>query len=305
MQVKLQNKYLNGVLPAEGGTALKDIIALHRKEMTTRQALAAKFILESPREAAFLTASQLGERVGVSETTVLRLSKLLGFPGYQELRWALASQLMNHLSTLERAKDYEGTAGEDLFERALQKDLDALASARTNPPVQELRALGTALKDAGAVYLAGYRSSYALVYYLSFYLSWILPNVKTVSLHMPFEMLSNAPKNALVLGISFPRYSTWTVNVLSQAKDLGLTTAAVTSDLSSPLADRADLVLSVPYKPISFIDSFAAPMSLLNCLILSVAEHLGEKKTEILERLESHWKEEGIYTASRGRNRTK
>ena len=53
---------------------------------------------------------------------------------------------------------------------------------------------------------------------------------------------------------------------------------------------------------ISFIDSFAAPMSLLNCLILSTAEHLGEKKTEILERLEEQWKKEGIYTASRGRN---
>ncbi len=282
--------------------ALKDKIALHRTEMTPRQVLAANFILESPREAAFLTASQLGERVGVSETTVLRLSKLLGFAGYHEMRSALANQLMNHLSTLERAKVYDGTAGKDIFERALQKDYDALTSARSNLPSEELRALGRALAEARAVYLAGYRSSYALVYYLSFYLSWILPNVKTLSLHMPFEMLANAPENSLALGISFPRYSTWTVQVLSQAKDLGLTTAAVTSDLTSPLADRADLVLSVPYKPISFIDSFAAPMSLLNCLILSTAEHLGEKKTEILERLEEQWKKEGIYTASRGRN---
>lgn len=287
------------------GFTLKDRIALHRKEMTPRQALAASFIHEFPREAAFLTASQLGDRVGVSETTVLRLSKLLGYSGYQDLRTALAGQLMNHLSTLERAKDYEGTSGDDLFERAISIDLEALASARKLPPSEELRALGRALAEGEAIYLAGYRSSYALVYYLSFYLSWILSNVKTVSLHMPFEMLINAPRNSLVLGISFPRYSTWTVNVLTNAKNLGLTTAAITSDLTSPLAAIADLVLPVPHKPISFIDSFAAPMSLLNCLILSVAEHLGDKKTEILERLESHWKEEGIYTASRGRNRAK
>lgn len=287
----------------KGGFALKEKIAFHRKEMTPRQVRAANFILESPREAAFMTASQLGERVGVSETTVLRLSKLLGYAGYSDMKNALANQLMNHLSTLERAKDYDETAGKDLFERALQKDYDALTAARNNLPSEELRGLGKALAEASAVYLAGYRSSYTLVYYLSFYLSWILPNVKTLSLHMPFEMLANAPENSLVLGISFPRYSTWTVNVLSQAKDLGLTTAAVTSDLTSPLADRADLVLSVPYKPISFIDSFAAPMSLLNCLILSAAEHLGNKKTEILERLEEQWKKEGIYTASRGRSR--
>ncbi len=66
------------------------------------------------------------------------------------------------------------------------------------------------MAEAGAVYLAGYRSSSSLVCYLSFYLSWILPNVRTISTDMPFEMLANAPADSLVLGISFPRYSRWT-----------------------------------------------------------------------------------------------
>ncbi len=274
---------------------LRKRITSQRKNMTPGQALVANYILEYPREAAFLTASQLGKRVGVSETTVLRLAHLLEFSGYQEMRSTMANLLMNHLSTLERLKDYESAQEYDFFERAIRKDLKTLTMALSTISSEDLHRLGEAMAKASAVYLAGYRSSFSLTYYLSFYLSWILPNVKNVSLDMPFEMLANAPSGSIVLGISFPRYSSWTVQVLETAAKLGLTTAAVTDNLTSPLAQQ-NYVLSVPYKPVSFIDSFAAPMSVLNCLILSVAQHLGEDVTEKLGMLERRWREDEVYT---------
>ena len=280
---------------------LRERIASRLQEMTPGQALVANYILEHPREAAFLTASQLGERVGVTETTVIRLAHLLAFTGYHQMRNAMTNLLMNHLSTLERLKDYESSQEHDFFERAIRKDLETLTLALSAVSSDDLKNLGAAIASAEAVYLAGYRSSFSLAYYLSFYLSWILPNVKNVSPDMPFEMLANAPKKSLVLGISFPRYSTWTLKVLETASELGLTTASVTNDLASPLAVRSDYVVSVPYKPISFIDSFAAPMSVLNCLILSVAQQLGDEVTKKLGALEKRWREDEVYTQQKSR----
>lgn len=280
---------------------LKEQISLRLKDLTPGQAAVANYILDHPREAAFFTASQLGERAGVSETTVIRLSHLLGFSGYQQLRSEMTNLLMSHLSTLERIKDYSSSQENDIYERALQKDLDTLSTALASVSSSELDSLGKALANADAVYLAGYRSSFSLVYYLSFYLSWMLPNVRTVSTDMPFEMLANASSGSIVLGISFPRYSTWTVNVLETAEKLGLVTASITNDLASPLAAKSKYVVTAPYKPVSFIDSFAAPMSLLNCLILSVARNLGSTVTDKLEMLEQHWKEDGIYVTHKQR----
>ncbi len=280
---------------------LRERIASRLQEMTPGQALVANYILEYSREAAFLTASQLGERVGVSETTVIRLAHLLGFSGYQQLRSAMTNLLMDRLSTLERLKDYASTQEGDFFERALRKDLETLTLTLSSICADDLKSLGAAIATAECVYLAGHRSSFSLAYYLSFYLSWILPNVKNVSTDMPFEMLANAPKKSIVLGISFPRYSTWTVQVLETASELGLVTASLTNDLASPLAVLSDYVLAVPYKPISFIDSFAAPMSVLNCLILSVAQQLGDEVTKKLGILEKRWREDDVYTQQRGR----
>ena len=280
---------------------LRECIASRLHEMTPGQKLVANYILEYSLEAAFLTASQLGERVGVSETTVIRLAHLLGFSGYQQLRSAMTNLLMDRLSTLERLRDYASTQEHDFFERALRKDLETLTLTLSSISSDDLKNLGAAIATAECVYLAGHRSSFSLAYYLSFYLSWILPNVKNVSSDMPFEMLANAPKKSLVLGISFPRYSTWTVQVLETASELGLVTACLTNDLASPLAVLSEYVLDVPYKPISFIDSFAAPMSVLNCLILSVAQQLGDDVTKKLGILEKRWREDDVYTQQRGR----
>ena len=108
---------------------LKERIALRLKEMTPAQAAVARFLLDHRKEAAFLTASQLGERAGVSETTVIRLSHLLGYSGYLQLRSEMTSSLIDHLSTLERIKDYGTSPENDLYERALRKDMETLSAA--------------------------------------------------------------------------------------------------------------------------------------------------------------------------------
>ncbi|MDI9370167.1 MAG: MurR/RpiR family transcriptional regulator [Synergistota bacterium] len=274
---------------------LKGLIASKLRQMTPGQRMVAGYIIENPYDAAFLTASQLGKMVGVSETTVIRLAHLLGFSGYHQLRGAMSGLLLDRLSTLERIREYGASQEQDYFERALHKDMGTIDMALSSVSFEDVKRLGEAIASAGAVYLAGYRSSYSLSYYLQFYLSWILPNVKSISPDMPFEMLLNSPRDGLVLGISFPRYSAWTVKVLETASKLGLTTASITDDMASPLAVRSKYTVAVPYRPVSFIDSFAAPMSVLNCLILSVAQRLGDDVTRKLSMLEKRWEEEEVY----------
>ena len=282
---------------------LKELIASRLKDMTPGQTAVAAFILDNTRDAAFLTASQIGKRAGVSEATVIRLSMLLGFSGYHDFRDALRNHLMDHLSTLERIREYDSPKESGIFERAVKKDLETLSEALASLVPKNLTSLGKALAGAEAVYLAASRSSTSLSGYLSFYLSWMLPNVRAISADIPFETLMNAPRGSLVVGISFPRYSTWTVNVMDTASRLGIDTAAVTNHISSPLAAKAKYIVTIPYKPVSFIDSFAAPMSVLNCIILSVAQVLGSEMKEKLELLERNWKEEEMYV--QGRNRQK
>ena len=53
----------------------------------------ASYIKENYDKAAFMTASALGRKVGVSESTVVRFATELGFKGYPELQKELQQMI--------------------------------------------------------------------------------------------------------------------------------------------------------------------------------------------------------------------
>jgi DNA-binding MurR/RpiR family transcriptional regulator len=71
------------------GRDILSIIEQTRSSFSKGQLRIARFISENSEKAAFMTASKLGQKVGVSESTVVRFASELGFDGYPEMRKAL------------------------------------------------------------------------------------------------------------------------------------------------------------------------------------------------------------------------
>lgn len=275
---------------------LWEIIKGRMDRLPAGQQAVARFLLSLPREAAFLTAAQLGGQVGVSESTVIRLAASLGFPGFPELRNALRETLRDQLSALERLQIYQATGeGSNLVQRVLRQDLQRGLSALASLDDGPIEALAEALCNSPSIYLIGLRSARALVAYLGTYLSWFLPEVHYLEGDLFREQVVAARQGSLFVGISFPRYTRQTVECLTFARRQGLATAAITDSLSSPLAEVADYTVTVPSSQISYIDSFVIPIGLLNALLLRVTDRLGLRASERLERLEAVWAEAKIY----------
>ncbi|MFP4482319.1 MAG: MurR/RpiR family transcriptional regulator [Thermovirgaceae bacterium] len=276
---------------------LRKLVADKMHDLTPGQQETARFILENPKDAAFLTAAKVGERVGVSESTVIRFASALGFEGYPGLRTAVKDLLMERLSTLERIGEYSAQEAGSLVHKAIESDMDSLASARAEVDVEAIERLGGEIAGAESVFIVGHRSSRALAYYLFHYLSWLFPTVELLDSETALEKITRAARETLVVGISFPRYTTWTIQMLQHARKKGLKVAAVTNDYSSPLAAHSELVVTVPWNPLSFIDSFTAPVSVINCIILAASRKLGDETRKKLAELEEVWKETGVYQA--------
>ena len=274
---------------------IKELIIEKSDEMSPVQKRIALMILNAPEEAAFMTAAQLGKYANVSEASVVRFARMLGFAKYNEFKAALSRVLMDRLSTTERSKDVVALSGSGFYASMLQRDIDAMLLAKEGLKDGDIDELGQAIAEAPAVYVCSCRSSHALGYYLAFYLSWFLPRVRTLDHANAHEVLGSAPRGSIVIGISFPRYTKWTLDILRHANELDLAVATLTSEIGSPFSAFSKYMLTMPYRVVSFIDSFAVPMSVTNCLILSVFRARGEEAQERLANLEKIWKEKGIY----------
>ena len=259
----------------------------------------AGFILDSYDKAAFMTASRLGKRVGVSESTVVRFAFELGYDGYPDMQRSLQKMIRNRLTTVQRievTKDRLG--GQDLLSMVLQSDIDKIRITLEELDRESFERAVDAIVSARKIYIIGVRSSAAIASFLHFYFNLIFDSVVLVSANTSseiFESLLRVGEEDVVIGVSFPRYSSRTVQAISFARDRGATTVAITDSEASPLAPISSYSLMARSDMVSFVDSLVAPLSLVNALLVAVSQRRNDELARTFHTLEEIWEEYGVY----------
>ncbi len=110
-----------------------------------------------------------------------------------------------------------------------------------------------------------------------------------------FEQLSPLRSDDLLIGIGFPRYTSRTIQAIQYARSRGVKTLAITDSHGSPLAREAEVYLVASSRLPSFVDSYVAPLSLINALITAVGRKNKVAVSRRLEAMEEVWSREGIY----------
>ena len=256
----------------------------------------ANFILESYDKAAFMTASRLGQRVGVSESTVVRFASELGYDGYPDMQRSLQKMIRNRLTTVQRIEVTNDRLGDqDLLSMVLQSDVEKIRQTLEELDRDSFYSAVDAIVAARKIYIIGVRSSAAIASFLHFYFNLIFDNVVLVSANTASESLLRVGEGDAVIGISFPRYSSRTVQALSFARDRGATAIAITDSETSPLAPISRYTLTARSDMASFVDSLVAPLSLVNALLVAVSQRKNEDLAHIFHTLEEIWEEYNVY----------
>ena len=142
------------------------------------------------------------------------------------------------------------------------------------------------------------RSSAAIAAFMAFYFNLIFDNVVMVSANTAsevFENLLRVGEGDVVIGVSFPRYSSRTVQAMNFARDRGATTVAITDSEASPLAPISHYTLKARSDMASFVDSLVAPLSLVNALLVAVSRKKNDDLAHTFQTLEQIWAEYGVY----------
>ena len=280
----------------------QDILALIQENMNTfskGQKRIAAFILDSYDKAAFMTASRLGKKVGVSESTVVRFAAELGYDGYPDMQKSLQKMIRNRLTSVQRIEVTNDRIGDqDLVSMVLQSDMEKIRLTLEELDRSAFDNAVKAIVSAKRIYIIGVRSSAAIASFLGFYFNLIFDNVVNVTAGTAsemFEHLLRVGEDDVVIGVSFPRYSSRTVQAMSFARDRKATTVAITDSEASPLAPICKYTLKARSDMASFGDSLGAPLSLVNALLVAVSQRKNDELARTFQNLEDIWDEYGVY----------
>ena len=277
---------------------------LSEKKLSKGHKKLVKYISENYDKAAFMTASRLGETVGVSESTVVRFATEMGFKGYPELQKELQQMIKSKLTAVQRMEVSSNLIGEDnAIKKVLNGDVELIRDTLESVSEVEFKKAVEIINKAKRIYILGVRSSAALASFLYFYLNPVFENViliDTSSGSEMFEQMFRIGEDDVCVAISFPRYSKQTINALRFINDRGTKIIAITDSNVSPIAEYADTLLVAKSDMVSVVDSLVAPLSLINALIVALTFSRREEVYNTFNKLESIWDEYQVYDKSDG-----
>lgn len=267
-------------------------------KMSKSHKLIGRYIIENSERVIHMTATSLGEATGISESTVVRFATELGLKGYPELQRSLRNIIKTKMTSVQRIDISDSTIGVDVLKDVMSNDIENLKTSVEQLDRNEFEKASDMIAAAKSVYIIGVRSSSMLANFLYYYLDLIMDNVHlvmTTGAGEVFEQIRRIGQNDVIIGITFPRYSSRTKECLEIAKKSGADIVAITDNEVSPIASISDSVLYVKSDMASFVDSLVGPLSVINALIVSVGRKKKDSLKNTFKRLEELWEEFDVY----------
>ena len=233
-------------------------------------------ILEQPQEVVFLPVKELAQRIGVSEATIVRCCRSLGFTGLRQLKLALAAETLTAPQQVIHEAIQPGDSVLTVARKVLRSDQEAIADTLTVLDGAALERAVAAILGATRIEFYGIGSSMPVAldaYYRFARLG--LPATVVTDPHMQAVSAAQLPPGAVAFAISHTGRTRETLNALQKARGAGATCILLSSYASTPLSRLADVELVTAARETLFrteaLASRLAHLSLIDALYVAVA----------------------------------
>ena len=247
-----------------------------------------KYVIDNPQEIAMHSASQLGQKTGVSETTVIRFCYALAYSGYSELQREVRTYLILQKSSLDKFQAIKEELAQEpqFFSRSIQQTQYHIQEMKEKINEADLQLTVNRIYHSDRVFVTGFHTSFSMAHWLSFTLNIVHGNVQLI--HYGIDdinhIFSGLTEDSTLIAITFHRYTSITLRLAEAAKKQGAFIIGITDSELSPIGEHADILLPIGLSTLSTIDSAPAVFTLMNAIVAGVSlidkDKFLEKKNE-------------------------
>ena len=273
--------------------------------LTRTDAEIAEYILAHLSTIGFQTSTTMAEEIGVSDTSVIRFIRKLGFKGYADFRSEMnartARQIDRAQPDLNPGEKYlrtlEHLGSSSLISDVSQYTLNNLQKSYAQLDQGMVEQIVDILLSSDRKYIAGFRGTACCAQYMASKLLFLTPHVVPI-LHADATAVENlldiTERDCLFL-YSFPRYSEIARPLMEIARESGAKVILMTDRRTSPLANKADVVVTAQVDGLGFTNSYVAPLSLSEVILLSVSGRRDVTDSKRFNRIDSVMDREKLY----------
>ncbi|RME97715.1 MAG: MurR/RpiR family transcriptional regulator [Chloroflexi bacterium] len=261
--------------------AFKEVVTQHDGRLTPTDKQIAQELLSDPAKMAFLPAAEIAERVGVHESTVIRLAQKLGYSGYRALRADLQAEIspagrirrrLEHAPQLVNLVADEIAALNEMINTISQEQLEEAAQILIKSQRVFLFAQGHATSLLEFMDRRLRRSGFNTVV------------LKSQGRDLAEHLLTLNAQDA-VLAFTFYAQPPGLSTLLDVAQETGAPSILISDTLGPLIRPAPDILLWARRGAEDQFLTLTVPMVICNTLILTIARLDEGRSLESLERL--------------------
>jgi DNA-binding MurR/RpiR family transcriptional regulator len=248
----------------------------------------AEYLTQSPNEVAVRSVNAIASQSDIHASTFVRFAQSLGYKGFKDLQELFQLRLSTaapgfeaRKKALENELTRHGTGSElDFLRELIVRDIASLQGLLESVDAKDLARAAEMIETAGTIYLVGQLRAEPVVSLLRYILTMLgRPCVLLdASGGLSTHMARNMGPNDLLIAVSFRFYATEVVNIVDEAGRAGTKVIAVSDSTLSPLMKPSTILFAVPEHDYTFSRSLAAPMCLVQALMVAVAARVQNDK---------------------------
>ncbi|MDB5053742.1 MAG: transcriptional regulator [Bacilli bacterium] len=211
--------------------------------LTKSEQKVADTVLKDPEAAVFYTITDLAEKAQVGETSVIRLSRKLGFKGYQEFKLSIVQDLASPTEQMY-GKIEETDDMETIVKKIASQNTLSIQNSTSLLDKHSLQMAIDAMIKAEKIYFFGVGSSGITAMDAKYRFMRLGYNVESnADSHIISMNAALTKKGDVVVGISTSGSTKDLVDAIKIAKDNGSFIICLTSHARSPITHYANVIL--------------------------------------------------------------
>ena len=257
--------------------------------LTAAEKRLVQLVVDSPREAALGTVSELARSAGVHEATVSRLARKLGFQTFPSFRKALREEFIPSQETATRfQKTIGSTTQETILGTLVRQETEALARIESFIASERIIQIAERLMAAPRLHIFARGNAETLSLMMTKRFRRFGRDVHKLS-GDPRELAEQAlgfGKGDVVLCFAFRRTPRGYKALIESAREAGAETIVISGTAGTMLVPAPDHLVAVPRSgdPDQF-QTLTVPMTVCNAIVLAAGALEEDHSLKALERL--------------------
>ena len=290
-----------------GGSYLEEIRdALKNEALTKTSKKIAQFVLDNVAEACFMTSTDIALKLSVSESSVIRFSRSLGFSGFMDFQKSLRKSYQTRVSSLSGSiavpyerlvKSFEMSDNINYADEYFLNTTKNIQSVLINNDRKKFDSASKIIRTSKRKFIISSRANTGVGSYLFLLLKHMVPDVYSTdqSALNVVDHLCDITKNDCVIIFSFPRYSSLDKLGIEMAAEAGAKIIVFTDRASALLAQYATVLFTVDVDSSTFYNSYVGVQFAMEVLCAKITKDTGFSNEEKLKTIDKYLDRIEIY----------